>query len=335
MANNKILLTIAIPTYNRAAYLDLCLANIFGQIKGFEEDVEIYISDNCSPDATSAVVAKYRERGYPLTYSRNTENIGATPNFIKCFKGASGKYVLIFGDDDILVEGALSKMLALLRVGTYGVVTLSAYGFKDAYVPRRVESCRALIYKDCRAFFDKTHVFMTYLSGNIINREFVPADLPLDLFAKTNLPQLTWFIPAALSAPVNAYLEGGLVAGKENNSGGYQICNVFGNTFEDIFNYFIGRGADPAVFAAVKNKMVTDFFPSNLYTARANGRFEKEDSFTMLRPIYGRDPRFWLFVVPVIKLPLSLANLWRKMMSGFLKIFRALFVRETGERLAL
>ena len=335
MANNKKLLTIAIPTYNRAAYLDLCLANIFVQIAGFEEEVEVYISDNCSPDGTGAVVAKYQERGCRLTYSRNPRNIGSTANFIKCFTAASGKYALIFSDDDILVDGALAKIMALLRGGTYGVVALSAYGFKDAYIPRSVTDCRALVYKDCREFFDRTHVFMTYVSGNIINKELVPADIPLDLFAKTNLSQLTWLIPTALAAPVNVYLTGNLVAGKENNSGGYRLCSVFGDTIEEIFKYFIARGADPACFEAVRSKMLTDFFPGNLVAARSNGRFEEEDSFKTLKPIYGGDLRFWLFVVPVIKLPLPLAKVWRKLMSGFLKVFRILFVRETGEELAL
>ena len=335
MENKKKLLSIAIPTYNRASYLDTCLACIFGQLKGFEEEVEVYISDNCSPDETGAVVAKYQERGCRLTHSRNRENIGSTANFIKCFTAAAGKYVLLLSDDDILVDGALAKIMAALRGGNYGVVALSAYGFKDAYVPRRIDDRRALVYRNCRDFFDKIHVFMTYVSGNIINKELVPADIPPDLFAKTNLSQLTWLIPAALAASANAYLPGGLVAGKENNSGGYQLCSVFGNTMEEIFGFFIARGADPACFQAVKSKMLTDFFPSNLYTARSNGRFEEEDSFKTLRPIYGGDPRFWLFVVPVIKLPLTLANLWRMMMSGFLKIFRAFFPGETGEELAL
>ena len=335
MENNKKLLTIAIITFNRAAYLDLCLSSIFGQIAGFEEDVAVYISDNCSTDNTKEIVAKYQQRGCRLIYSVNTENIGSTPNAIKCFTQIVTKYILIFGDDDILVDGALAKIVQVLRSGDYGVVTLSAYGFKGDFVPRRVGDCRALAYSNCRDFFTKIHVFITFLSSNIINTELVPSDIPPDKFAATNLPQLTWIIPAALSAKANVYITGDLVAGKESNTGGYRLCRVFGETLDDIFKFFTDRGGDPECFNIIRRKALTDFFPSNIFTARTNRRFEEEDYFKVLKPIYGGKPRFWLYVVPVIKLPLPLANAWRMMMSGFLKIFRALFVRDKGEALAL
>ena len=52
------LLTIAIPTYNRAALLDKQLAWLAIAIKGFESECEIIISDNCSTDNTPGVVKK-------------------------------------------------------------------------------------------------------------------------------------------------------------------------------------------------------------------------------------------------------------------------------------
>jgi len=335
MRNNKTLLTIAIPTYNRAKYLDLCLTQIFNQVSGFEDVVDVYVSDNCSTDDTMEIVEKYRSHKCRLVCSRNTSNIGAAANQIKCFAEASGKYVVVFSDDDVLVDGALAKILTVLRGADYGVVTLSAYGFKDSYVRKPLAECRVRVYKNLIDYFTKVHVFITYLSGNIINKELIPPDVKPDVFSGTLLAQLGWLIPAALAAPANALIEGGLVAGKENNSGGYSLCKVFGEAFDEIFGYFIGRGSNPEYFDAIKKKALTEFFPSNIYTARAYGRFDREDYYSALRPIYGGDFRFWLFVVPAIKLPLTLANLWRKVMSGFLKIYRALFVRETGEELAL
>ncbi len=46
------LLTIAIPTYNRAELLDKQLAWLAQAIQGFESDCEIFVSDNCSTDHT-------------------------------------------------------------------------------------------------------------------------------------------------------------------------------------------------------------------------------------------------------------------------------------------
>ena len=64
----KKLLSIAIPTYNRAHYLDLCLSQICKQLPGNEQDIELIVSDNASPDNTEEVVKKYIDRGIDLKY---------------------------------------------------------------------------------------------------------------------------------------------------------------------------------------------------------------------------------------------------------------------------
>ena len=53
------LLTIAVPTYNRSAYLKRSLQNIITQIievDKFGESIEMVVSDNCSKDETAEVV---------------------------------------------------------------------------------------------------------------------------------------------------------------------------------------------------------------------------------------------------------------------------------------
>ena len=57
MSNNTPLLTIAIPTYNRAGDLGTALGHIAGQLGPLADRVEVLVSDNCSTDATAEVVA--------------------------------------------------------------------------------------------------------------------------------------------------------------------------------------------------------------------------------------------------------------------------------------
>jgi len=54
------LLTIAIPTYNRADLLDKQLTWLSQAIKGFETECEILVSDNCSTDHTQSIINKWR-----------------------------------------------------------------------------------------------------------------------------------------------------------------------------------------------------------------------------------------------------------------------------------
>lgn len=45
------LLSICIPTYNRKKYLVETLRHVLSQLDSFRNEVELLISDNCSPDS--------------------------------------------------------------------------------------------------------------------------------------------------------------------------------------------------------------------------------------------------------------------------------------------
>ena len=88
----KPLLTIAIPTYNRAWCLKDLLSVLASQIKD-EPRVELMISDNASPDGTPSLIQDFVAQGVRVRYLRNSENIGSDANFLQCFEQARGKYV--------------------------------------------------------------------------------------------------------------------------------------------------------------------------------------------------------------------------------------------------
>ncbi len=109
---NNTLLTIAIPTYNRAAFLIRALNSIFIQ---YDERVEILVSDNASADNTQAIAEEFKIKYPQLKYVRNAKNIGPDANFLQCYNLATGKYVLLLGDDDLLVEKSLLSLLDFLE----------------------------------------------------------------------------------------------------------------------------------------------------------------------------------------------------------------------------
>lgn len=109
----KKLLTIAIPTYNRAKLLDTQLTWLAQAVKGFEDDVEIFVSDNCSTDNTQEVIEKWKARLSNTTFNscRNAENIGVMRNIMNCLTSATTKYVWAIGDDDAIQERTISYVI--------------------------------------------------------------------------------------------------------------------------------------------------------------------------------------------------------------------------------
>ena len=109
----KPLLSICIPTYNRADLLELMLRSICSQAADLGGPVEIVVRDNCSEDRTADVVAE-AARVYPISYSRNDRNVG-NRNLILVVERALGEYSWVLGDDDMLIRGALPRLVDGLR----------------------------------------------------------------------------------------------------------------------------------------------------------------------------------------------------------------------------
>ncbi|MFZ2198852.1 MAG: glycosyltransferase family 2 protein [Thermodesulfovibrionales bacterium] len=99
MVHNTVpLVTIAIPTYNRAnGYLKNAIGCALTQTY---QNVEVVISDNCSSDNTEEVVKGFNDPR--IRYFRQSFNIGANNNFNFCLEKAQGIYFLLLHDDDAI-----------------------------------------------------------------------------------------------------------------------------------------------------------------------------------------------------------------------------------------
>lgn len=119
------LLSICIPTYNRAGYLADVLESLAREHAAdpWGEAVVVHVSDNASTDTTPAVVAAYASR-LPLRAQRNPTNIGGERNFARLIDLTEGVYFWLLGDDETVAAGSLAGLLALLRTREHGLVLL-------------------------------------------------------------------------------------------------------------------------------------------------------------------------------------------------------------------
>lgn len=93
----KPLVTVAIPTLNRASYLRETVESVLAQDY---ENLEIIVSDNGSTDETPAVLAELC-RLYPrLRPRRNETPAPLVEHFNQCVEEAQGKFFVLLSDDD-------------------------------------------------------------------------------------------------------------------------------------------------------------------------------------------------------------------------------------------
>lgn len=101
--------SVCISTYNRSHRVTDAIDSVLGQTFG---DFELIVSDDCSPDDTAAVVARYRDPR--LQYHRHERNLGLVGNYNRCLRLAGGEYVGIFDDDDLYAPTMLEATVAAL-----------------------------------------------------------------------------------------------------------------------------------------------------------------------------------------------------------------------------
>ncbi len=121
MTNNnmgEILLTIAIPTFNRSKelYSQLHSINSILSETKISKNVEVLVSDNCSTDSTSDVTKEFSliEKSYKFTSIRNSKNFGGEANFMSSTLNASGRFVWLLSDDDEIRKDSIQYLFEAL-----------------------------------------------------------------------------------------------------------------------------------------------------------------------------------------------------------------------------
>ena len=96
-----ILLTIAIPTYNRLKYLKELLPGLLKQCEPYPE-IEILISDNCTTDETLQYIKDLETINPHMRCRCNSTNVIGEENVVQCIESAQGEYVWIFSEDELV-----------------------------------------------------------------------------------------------------------------------------------------------------------------------------------------------------------------------------------------
>ncbi len=112
METSKPLVSVCLPTYNRAKLLQQSLDTICRQNY---ERIEIVVSDNGSADETERVCREAATVDPRIRYFRQPHNIGLHQNYNFCFDQAQGEILCFFHDDDLYDPQIVSESVAFLQ----------------------------------------------------------------------------------------------------------------------------------------------------------------------------------------------------------------------------
>lgn len=259
------LISICIPTYNGATYLQEALDSVLAQtFKNFE----VIISDDASTDDTLKIVEAFKKQvDFPVfIYNHEPQGIGA--NWNNCIKHANGKYIKFLFQDDVLLPTCIEEMVAVM--------------LEDISIDL-VACHRFFIYskKEKEGVYDK----WINWHGNL--------QRDLNLLYKNNISIIDYNIfkhPKFLKSPINKIGEPTAILFKKNlidKIGGYR------EDFKQILDYeFYYRLLRNKSKIAIYNKALINFRLHNMQTTNINKKIGFDDYNLFDKIIYKK--YFWM-----------------------------------------
>lgn len=170
------ILTIAIPTYNRSELLKRQLIRILSCMSD-GLNVEILISDNASEDDTYKISQDIikENAGFLVSYYRNDSNLGFDLNVDNAIRKAKGEYVWILSDDDSFVDSAISAVYKSV-VENHGSFSVGFINYriissgKEYGSSCTFDSMKESFTCDKEDFFVFTGLASSFVSANIFRR---------------------------------------------------------------------------------------------------------------------------------------------------------------------
>lgn len=175
-------LTIAIPTFERSAFLEALLSSILNELEKMssleKEYVVIIVSDNSISEESCtknlSLVNSFFNIYSNIYYRKNYYNVGASMNVMKCMEYAEDGWVWIIGDDDLILPNSLSHILKLISTyPAFGSISFCSCA-EARNAPQKIESYPEQVICDNVPNFLDTVFFNNagFVSCNVYNCKY-------------------------------------------------------------------------------------------------------------------------------------------------------------------
>ena len=322
----RYILTIAIPTYNRSVFLKRSLDNLLIQLENKYNKIEIIVSDNASVDDTQKIVSDYINFGMPIRYLNNTINKGPDCNITQCYLEAKGNYVIVLGDDDILKFGAIDYLLNLIQLGDFGLLFLKSNGITSSNLKESIQfNNKGFVILDNKSLFNEITYFTSFISANVVNKSLLDFEECFK-YVGTNLNQVPIIISALFSKSNGVIINDILLYTQPDNTGGYDLFNVFGKNFIIILDDLQIKLQLNYLKKTVEDSLLLKFFPVwIIYFKKSKHQFNTNYDMNDFQIFFKSNIYFWLVCKPIMLLPKNVSSIYLFHVRIISKLFFFIF----------
>ena len=267
-------LSIAIPTYNRSAYLKECISSILNQTF---QDFSIFVFDNASDESIEEEIKKFNDKR--IHFIGNDKHVSSAENFIRILNYPfKSKYLISFHDDDLmhprmleLETSFLDKNNDIVFVGSSlnRVSDKSSYNFKKI----RDSKIKYIIYKNNYEFVKAIMSWLRFASNSAMYKREIIENSKVNFDRFSELNDQTFLIEISKKGPC-AFIDAPLVNYRIHPN---QDSKLFKKSYEngalEMLSFF--RENLPAVLDKSENKLFSKYSLNAVlyFYAHINGGF--------------------------------------------------------------
>lgn len=307
------LISICIPTYNRALYLPETLESLLPQLG---PDVELLVYDTGSTDGTPELVDRFQRRCPDLRFFALDEKLGFDETALLLLGQACGEYVWFFGSDDVLNGGAVDTVRARILqssekpsfiylnhevVGHDGNLLISSnVGRSGDREFRRGSQCVAWL-----------GLHLGYISACVFRREDAcPLDTAKEQEGSLWMGLYLNLLALAKPRPA-AYIGQALVRARRNPGNIYDYSQIFCRNASRVFWSARKRGLGWFALYRAMNRTVRLFHFHHAVSRRCDEPVELDRALPAMFRTCWMYPWFWLLIVPMRLVPSRVVRTFR------------------------
>lgn len=319
-----ILLTIAVPTFNRVEKLKRCLCRLVEEVQG--RPVELLVSDNASTDGTETFMQGFIAAHPEVTYTRNAENIGPDRNFLNCFAKAKGEYVFLLGDDDVLLPGALDNILDALRqkpvfvhLNTSNLLAEEPLSYSPPHMPEG--ETRTYTSKD--ALMQDMGIFVTFVSSLVMRTDLIRQIPDKEQYIGTYFIQSHIALRTIAADGQYMFITKNCVAATGNERVNYDVYYVWGEQYTKLlWDTAVGAGVSQETVQKIHQHDLENYIYSFVVTLRFTSPNSDKWNKACIMAAARKNPKMYPHYVAMVYLPkwgikaITSAKKWLKKCIG-------------------
>ncbi len=322
------LLTVAIPTWNRAKTLNTALSYLLPQIREFSTSIDIVISDNGSTDNTNEIIHRWVDEFSDIEFTIYTQrcNTGFFGNFKKCKELASGTFIWILSDDDFIKENVVLNVMNLLQKEHEELAIL----YLDNINPKRNKSnFYTQTGQEIFKLFFKFNYRLTLASSVIFFNDKGNDNFIYKKFNNSHLIGFALLIDVFLYRRKAAILRGNLLDCRMDIISGYNIYDAFVYNIFEIFEYMRQIGYPGKLISRFKESLILHIWVKRYFYFKAKGKldaglesYDLETVNKLFWKYFRNTIGYWVLIFPLTLAPASLIQISFPMVEKIRNILR-------------